>query len=72
MTHKVGICLPKTVEEALEIDRDMDTDFRGMAKVTIAWKTRDCLMPQQAREGDASDLIGYQEINVTSCLMSRR
>jgi hypothetical protein len=43
-------------------------DFRRMAKVTIAWKTRDCLMPRQAREGDASDLIGYQEINVTSCL----
>jgi hypothetical protein len=45
MTHKFGICLPKTVAEALEIDKATDTDFwrkavnNEMAKVKIAWKT---------------------------------
>jgi hypothetical protein len=34
-----------------------------MAKVKVAWKTRDDgLTPQQARDGNASDLIGFQEI----------
>jgi hypothetical protein len=68
MTHKFGICLPKTVAEALEIDKVTDTDFRRkavnkeMAKVKIAWKTNNGLMPQQARGVRASKLIGFQEI----------
>jgi hypothetical protein len=44
-THKFGIKLPHSVEEALEIDRVTGTDFwrkainKEMAKVKIAWKT---------------------------------
>jgi hypothetical protein len=55
MTHKFWICLPKTVKEALEIDKAMDTDIwrkavkKEMAKVVkIAWKTNDDLTPRQA------------------------
>jgi hypothetical protein len=56
------------VEEALEIDKATNTDLwrkamnKEMAKVKIAWKTHDGLMPQQAREGKVPDLIGFQEI----------
>jgi hypothetical protein len=45
--HKFGICLPKTVKEALEIDRVTNTDFwrkavsKEMTKVKIAWATHD-------------------------------
>jgi hypothetical protein len=65
MTHKFGIRLPKTVEEALDIDKATDTDFwrkavnKEMAKVKIAWKTNDGLMPQQARQGQVPDLIAF-------------
>jgi hypothetical protein len=42
-THKFGIRLPKSVKEALEIDRMTNTDFwrkainKEMAKVKVAW-----------------------------------
>jgi hypothetical protein len=68
MTHKFGIRLPKTVTEALEIDKATDTDFwrkavnKEMAKVKITWKTNHELTPQQARGDRASELIGFQEI----------
>jgi hypothetical protein len=65
-THKFGIRLPKTVAEALAIDEASNTDLgaklinKEMAKVKVAWKTRDDgFTPQQARDGD---LIGLQEI----------
>jgi hypothetical protein len=64
-----GIRLPKTVEEALDIDKATDADFwrkainKDMAKVKIAWKkTNDSLTPQQARQGNVPDLISFQEI----------
>ena len=46
-THKFGIRLPKTVEDALEIDKATNTDFwrkainKEMAKVKIAWAVND-------------------------------
>jgi hypothetical protein len=58
-THKFGIKLPHSVEQALEIDRIMGTDFwrkafnKEMARAKITWKTR---------QGLAPDLIGFQEI----------
>jgi hypothetical protein len=67
-THKFGIRLPKTVEEALEIDRITNTDFwksainKEMAKVKIAWATHDGHNPQQIREGKVAEFIGFQEI----------
>jgi hypothetical protein len=60
--------LPKTVKEALEIDKATNTDLlrkavnKEMAIVKIAWKTHEGLTPQQAQEGKVPDLIGFQEI----------
>jgi hypothetical protein len=54
MTHKFGICSPKTVKEALEINRATNMDLwrkavnKEMASVKIAWKTHDGYTPQQA------------------------
>ena len=68
MTHKFGIRLPKTVKEALEIDRITNTDFwkkainKEMAKVKIAWATHDGHTPQQIREGNVAEFIGFQGI----------
>ena len=66
--HKFGIRLLKSVKEALEIDSTTNTDFwrkainKEMAKVKVAWKTHDGHTPQQVREGNVPDLIGFQEI----------
>jgi len=68
MTHKFGIHLLKTVEEALEIDRTMNTDFwqkainKEMSRVKIAWATHDGHTPQQVWGGKVAELIGFQEI----------
>jgi hypothetical protein len=67
-TYKFGICLPKMVEEALEIDRASDTDFwkkavnKEMAKVKITWKTHNGFTPRLALDGNVPDLIGFKEI----------
>jgi hypothetical protein len=67
-THKFGIRLPKIVEEALEIDWLMNTDFwkkainKEMAKVKIAWATHDGHTPQQIQKGKVAEFMGFQEI----------
>jgi Reverse transcriptase (RNA-dependent DNA polymerase) len=67
-THKFGIRLPKSVEEALEIDRTTNTDLwrkainKEMARVKIAWKTHDANTPQEVREGKVPELKSFQEI----------
>ncbi|KAI2500467.1 Reverse transcriptase (RNA-dependent DNA polymerase) [Fragilaria crotonensis] len=67
-THKFGIRLPKTVEEALAIDDESGTDFwrkalsKEMGKVKVAWKPIDNVSPAQARSGQVPSLIGFQEI----------
>jgi hypothetical protein len=67
-THKFGIRLPHSVEEALNIDRITGTDFwrkainKEMSKVKIAWKLHEGHTPEQVRQGLAEDLIGFQEI----------
>ena len=67
-THKFGIRVPKTVEEALAIDEETGTDFwrkalnKEMTKVKIAWKPVEGETPEQVRAGKSKQLIGYQEI----------
>ena len=67
-THKFGIRLPKTVEEALRIDDETGTDFwrkalgREMSKVKVAWRSNDKYTPDDVRHGRALDMIGFQEI----------
>ena len=64
----MGIRLPKTVKEALEIDRVTGTDFwrraieKEMAAVTPAFSDEKVkgLSPEEVRKGQV--LIGYQEI----------
>ena len=66
MTHKFGVRVPKTVQEALAIDEETGTDFwknalgKEMSKVKVAWKPCDDVTPEQARTGKAKGLIGYQ------------
>ena len=60
--------MPKSVKEALEIDRATNTDFwrkainKEMPKVKIAWAVHDGHMPQEMRDGKTKDFVGYQEI----------
>ena len=67
-SHKFGIRLPHSVEEALEIDRITGTDFwakainKEMTKVKVAWKRHEGHTPDDVRAGKATDLIGFQEI----------
>ena len=67
-THKFGIRVPKSVEEALAIDEETGTNFwrnamgKEMGKVKVAWKPREDITPEQARAGKVADMIGFQEI----------
>ena len=67
-THKFGIRLPKSVKEALDIDRATNTDFwrkainKEMSKVKVAWVTHDGLTPQDIRDGKTTEFVGFQEI----------
>jgi hypothetical protein len=67
-THKFGICVPKTVGEALAIDEELGTDFwrkalgKEMTKVKVAWKSADGVTPEQAQTSKEPSLIGFQEI----------
>jgi len=65
-THKFGIKLPHTAEEALQMDKESGTDFwaraieKELRKVKVAWESRDDLSIEDVRKGRA--LIGYTEI----------
>ncbi|MHA7927589.1 MAG: Ty1/Copia family ribonuclease HI, partial [Marinobacter sp.] len=65
-THKFGIRLPHSVDEALAIDRETGTDHwaraiqKELLKVRIAWEVRDDLKPEECRSG--RQLPGYTEI----------
>ena len=65
-SHKFGIKLPHTVDEALAIDRQTGTNFwakaidKELGKIKVAWEARDDLTPEEVRMGKG--LIGYTEI----------
>jgi hypothetical protein len=65
-THKFGIRLPHSAEEALRLDKESGTDFwarameKELRKVKVAWEARDDLCIDDVRRGRA--LIGYTEI----------
>jgi hypothetical protein len=65
--------LPKSVEEALEINRTTSTDFwrkainKEMSCVKIAWKTDDGHTLQQVWEGKIPKFTGFQEMDAVSC-----
>jgi hypothetical protein len=69
VTHKFGVRLPKTVEEALAIDAETGTTFwfdaitKEMSKVKIAFEFCEDWTPDQVRQGLARrDFVGFQEI----------
>ena len=68
-THKFGIRLPKTVEEALRIDKETGTTFwadaikKEMDKVKVAWNAHEEHTPEEVRTGKVSRFIGFQEIS---------
>ena len=65
-THKFGIQLPKTAAEALQIDKEMDTDFwwkaieKELRKVKIALEVRDDLDLNEVCKG--KQFVGFTEI----------
>ena len=65
-THKFGIELPHSAQEALDIDKRTGTDFwsKAMAKeqrkVKVAWTVDDTATKEDVRAG--KHLIGYTEI----------
>jgi hypothetical protein len=66
--YKFGIRIPKTVEEALQIDRQTGTEHwakalrKEMQKVSVAYKSKEGVVPNDIRTGKVSNMIGYQEI----------
>ena len=66
-THKFGIRLPHSVEEALAIDRETGTDYweraieKEVRNVMSAFEKRPDISVEEARAGKTK-LIGYQEI----------
>jgi hypothetical protein len=69
-THKFGIRLPKTVEEAIQIDRETNTTFwtdaikKEMEKIGVAFEFIENWTPEQVRQGIAKgDFVGFQEID---------
>lgn len=79
-SHKFGIWLSKMWwrQEALQIDEIMVTDFwrkvinKEMSRVKVALKAKEGYTPEQARHGEAPDLIGFQEIGCHVVLTLRR
>ena len=67
-SHKYGIKLPKTAEEALRLDRINGNDLwekaikKEMAKVRVAYEPNDKYTPEEVRHGKAPDFRGYQKI----------
>jgi hypothetical protein len=65
--YKFGVRFPKTVEEALQIDKETGTNHWGnalkkeMGKVSVAYKPRDDVTPDDVRKGRAQDMLGFQE-----------
>jgi hypothetical protein len=59
-THKFGLLVPKTVKEALEIDKLMGTDFWRKA---IALEMKNAQPAFEFLEHDETVPVGYQQIN---------
>ena len=60
---------PKTVEEALQIDRDTGTDYwekamnKEMKKAKVSYVEVEGCTPEEVRANKVPELTGFQEIN---------
>jgi hypothetical protein len=68
-THKFGIRVPKSIDEAYRIDEENGNSYwadalkKEISKVSVAWEAYNKgLTPREVRAGKAPDLIGFQEI----------
>lgn len=67
-THKFGICIPKTVTEALQIDEEngnhlwADAIAKEMGKAKVAYVPVDGISPEDVRSNKCDQLRGHQEI----------
>ncbi len=68
-SHKYGVRLPHSVQEALQIDKETGTDFwwnaiqKELKKVTVALEYDEGVTAQQIRDGLAKgEYVGFQEI----------
>ncbi|KAI2506538.1 Reverse transcriptase (RNA-dependent DNA polymerase) [Fragilaria crotonensis] len=68
-SHKYGVRLPHSVQEALQIDKETGTDFwwnaiqKELKKVMVAFEYDESVTPEQIREGLAKGkYVGFQEI----------
>jgi len=67
-THKFGIRIPKTIEEAMRIDMEngdtqwMDAVMKEMAKAGVAYTPMEGVTPEQVRKNMCDALRGHQEI----------
>jgi hypothetical protein len=66
--YKFGVRIPKTVDEALQIDQMTGMKHwenamkKEMGKVSVAYKPKDDVTPDDVRKGRVKDMIGFQEI----------
>ena len=66
-SHKFGVRLPHSVQEALQFDRESGTDFwwkaiqKETGKVEVALEYDESVSPEQVRQ-DKSLYVGFQEI----------
>jgi hypothetical protein len=66
--YKFGIRLPKSVDEALQIDKMTGTKHwenalkKEMSKVCVAYKAKDGVTPDDVQKGRVADMKGFQEI----------
>ena len=65
-THKFGIRIPKSVEDAIRIDKENGNEYwmnaikKEMTNVRCAFESREDMSPAEARTG--KKLVGFQEI----------
>ena len=67
-THKYGIWIPKSVNEALQIDKENGNSYWGdairkeMSKAQVSYQVVDGTTPEQVWSNQVDALQGYQEI----------
>lgn len=67
-SHKYGVRLPKTVAEALELDREVGSPYwenaikKEMGKAKVAYEEVPDVKPEEVRKGEVPELTGFQEI----------
>jgi hypothetical protein len=67
-THKYGVRVPKTVKEALQIDKEnnntlwADAIKKEMSKAQVSYVPIDGATPEQVRANQVAELRGFQEI----------